>query len=302
MESEWSNDGCKACTDHKASRENLLKDRDSSFGIMATIGTWVVLVLLGYGATWLHASEVGVAWESQKLELRTWLGGLLWFSAVLYVVWTAAYSWYYGVVGRREYLVFDQGSFHRHADLPAISADSIVVETWCLGWYRVPRVLRGNLKVVLSGWNGDTLTLAGKGESKDRIRVHWTKILPLLRETVVGPDLVVDGFTSAEQRRLELTESKDRQRLLLEEEIELARAQRDRAVVELIALARLTSKEDPLGWGRSRHGAEVNARLIAVLSQMDGKTVERLRPDADRTVTAFVEALRLVTGRPIPVA
>lgn len=262
-------------------------------GFVFYTGLMVFVVIFLIGLTCVPITDAVASYVNDTTEARQVLLSMaLPIAIFLFAVVSGMYAWQHGAVGKRDYLILDGDTLHWHDDLTMPTrADAVVVEVWSDGWFRTPRVLRGNQYVVLCEWRDMALTLEGKGETKDQIRMSWEMILPLLREEDCWPYRVVCEFINLQKTIADLRD-----------EVARAGRERDAALVELITLARLTGKEDPLNWGRSKHGAEINSRLLALLAMADKETVERLRPDADLRVDAFVNSVRLVTSRPTPVA
>lgn len=281
------NIGCEECEEHQKVMDQLEKivvpkGRDRAWSIGA-LALWPVncgaVIGLGLAGLWNAAMFVAVLLLFESI-VAFFLGGtFLWGT----------------IIGTREYLSLEEyGSVHRHANLGTSRSPKIVVEAWLGGWFRQTRVIVGPFVAELREWNGTTLILGTKQSDGTEIRAQWPKMLALLARENPEPWQML-----TELLELEKTVSLHEESLWLQDaKLNHVSADLDAQIVRLIALARLTGKEDPLGWGRSKHGADIHAWLLAQLAELPPDLLVRLAPKAVEMVANLVRTSKSVSRPP----
>ncbi|MFA4845727.1 MAG: hypothetical protein WC654_04170 [Patescibacteria group bacterium] len=288
------NRNCEECIEHEKNAMGRVPFTRSESG--TAIGFWLLGAII---ASMLLYAEYHLGDGKTESGLFGIFGVILCLALVGLGLPGSIWFFYTNICGLREYLSLDEdGTVHRH---PAIQRyDSlVVVEAWLGGWFRKSRVLRGRLSWNISDWNGTSLTFSQDSTGKEQLRLEWDAALPLFGQSQWLAGIVFD-FLNIETKFAPLRE----QITTHQADAQQARVARNEYLVELMVLTRLTGREDPLGWGRSKHGAEMNARLLAILSGLPVETLDSLKPDADAIVLRLTDTANLLARRdpPAPLA
>ncbi len=285
-----ANLNCAECVEHAKNAMSRVPSTRTEVG--TAIGFWLLGAVIVYMLLYVECFFGDGCGDGSVLGLFGMFGSILCFP--LLIVGGAMIGWFVftNILGLREYLSLEEdGTVHRHHTLP--QHDSlVVVEAWLGGWFRTSRVLSGCLRWQVSDWNGTSLTFSQDSTGKEQLRLGWDAALPVLGQSQWLARIVF-SFLSIETQLAPLREQIAAHRT----EAEQARDARDEYIIELMMLARLTGKEDPLGWGRSKHGAEMNARLLAILARLPVETLDRLKPSADAITIRLTDTANLLARR-----
>jgi hypothetical protein len=253
-------------------------------------------------------------------------------AALSFLVGVGFVFWHYltcNIIGRLEYLFQDPtGRFHRHCLNPVddgvhlertdphgvvseqeryrrhnFTDATVAVEVWLGGWFRKDSLVCGCRWWIVKKWDGKNLSVGYTGYGPLLFRHEWFDILPLLRNDLTWPRQTELEMSTRNLRIDRLTREIESVRKEAQKDIESARGDEEKArtqvedmLVQLLVLVRLTGKGDPLGWGRSRHGAQINARVLAMMEDQPAELLESLQPRVEEALRKSLLASGLPTG------